>query len=249
MEDVFNKYYNYLDFLLKVECENQGKKYEEVKKGSPASEPVKKKEPEKPKVDPLKEDPPKQDPPKQDPPEKPKSPYDLEFVDGYYKGETKNGLMHGHGVRHFNKSGSDWEGKWQEGKANGLITITLHGVEVFKGEMKDDLRNGEGRFIIINKRQVYEGDFKNDTFDGKGCLYDEEGQIIYQGEWKNGKKHGRGKAFYSNGQCQYDGNWKDNLYDGQGIAYDINGKELYSGQWKNGNPADENARLESAASN
>lgn len=236
MENTFEKYYNYLEFLLKIECENLGKKFEEVVKGEPSMPKTPKPEPKpEPKLEPKPE------------PETAVSPYDLEFPDGYYIGETKNGKMHGKGVRHFNKSGSEWNGEWKEGKACGKMTIILHGVEVYRGEMKDDAMNGKGRFIVIDKRQVYDGHFANGKYDGAGTLYNEDGVVLYEGNWSKGRRDGTGKSYYSNGKIQYDGCWKDNHYEGQGTAYDLTGKQLYSGIWKDGNPVDENARLDYAS--
>jgi len=156
---------------------------------------------------------------------------DLEFEDGYYVGETKNGLMHGHGTRFWDYDDKKWEGEWVEGEACGHVVVIFGDTMVFDGQMEHSLPNGQGVYVYINTGQRYEGNFVDFMRDGEGVLYAENGDKIYDGEWKSNKYHGYGQYFLR-GKCRYEGNWENGKRNGDGIAYDPNGQEEYNGPWK-----------------
>lgn len=156
---------------------------------------------------------------------------DLEFEDGYYVGETKDGLMHGHGTRYWNYDDKKWEGDWQNDEANGYVVVTFGNIVVYDGKMEHGLPNGQGVYTDINNGQRYEGSFVDFKREGEGVLYTENGDKIYDGEWKNNKYHGYGQYFLR-GQCRYEGNWENGKRNGDGIAYDQDGQEEYNGTWK-----------------
>lgn len=156
---------------------------------------------------------------------------DLEFEDGYYVGQTQNGLMHGHGTRYWDYDDKKWEGDWENGEACGHVVVTFGDFVVFEGNMEHGLPNGQGVYIDMNSGQRYEGNFVDFQRDGEGILYTEDGYKIYDGEWKNNKYNGYGQYFLR-GQCRYEGNWENGKRNGDGIAYDQNGNEEYNGPWK-----------------
>ena len=156
---------------------------------------------------------------------------DLEFDDGYYIGETKDGLMHGHGTRYWDYDDKKWEGYWQNGEASGHVVVTFGDFVVYDGQMEHGLPNGQGVYTDIDNGQRYEGSFVDFKREGEGVLYTENGDKIYDGEWKNNKYHGYGQYFLR-GQCRYEGNWENGKRNGDGIAYDQNGQEEYNGSWK-----------------
>lgn len=161
----------------------------------------------------------------------PEKPGDLQFDDGYYIGETKDGLMHGHGTRFWNENDKKWEGDWENGEASGHVVVTFGDFVVYDGQMEHGLPNGQGVYTDINNGQRYEGSFVDFKREGEGVLYTEIGDKIYDGEWKNNKYHGYGQYFLR-GQCRYEGNWENGKRNGDGIAYDQNGQEEYNGSWK-----------------
>ncbi len=163
--------------------------------------------------------------------EKPKR-GDLEFVDGYYIGDTKDGLMHGHGTRYWDENDKKWEGEWVEGKACGHIVVSFGDFIAYDGQMENGLPNGQGVYTDINSGQRYEGNFVDFKREGEGTLYTENGDKIYEGEWKNNKYHGYG-MYFMRGQCRYDGWWENGRRNGEGVAYDEKGVEEYNGLWKN----------------
>lgn len=156
---------------------------------------------------------------------------DLEFEDGYYVGETKDGLMHGRGTRYWDYDDKKWVGEWAEGEACGHVVVSFGDFVVYDGNMEHGLPNGQGIYTDMNNGQRYEGSFVDFKREGEGVLYTEEGDKIYDGEWKNGKYHGYGQYFLR-GQCRYEGNWENGKRNGEGIAYDQNGVEEYNGLWK-----------------
>lgn len=156
---------------------------------------------------------------------------DIEFEDGYYVGQTQNGLMHGHGTRYWDYDDKKWEGDWVEGEACGHVVVTFGDFVVFEGNMEHGLPNGQGIYTDMNNGQRYEGNFVDFQRDGEGILYTEDGDKIYDGEWKNNKYNGYGQ-FFLRGQCRYEGNWEHGKRNGDGIAYDQNGNEEYNGPWK-----------------
>lgn len=161
----------------------------------------------------------------------PKKRGDLEFDDGYYIGQTQNGLMHGRGTRYWDYDDKKWEGEWVNGEACGHVVVTFGDFVVFEGNMEHGLPNGQGVYTDMNNGQRYEGNFVDFQRDGEGVLYTEDGDKIYDGEWKNNKFNGYGQYFLR-GQCRYEGNWENGKRNGDGIAYDQNGMEEYSGPWK-----------------
>ena len=156
---------------------------------------------------------------------------DLEFDDGYYVGETRDGLMHGRGTRYWDHDDKKWEGEWVEGEACGHVVVSFGDFVAYDGQMWHSLPNGPGVYTDMHSGQRYEGNFVDFMRDGEGILYTENGDKIYEGDWKNNKYHGYG-MYFMRGQCRYDGWWENGKRNGDGIAYDQNGNEEYNGTWK-----------------
>ena len=162
------------------------------------------------------------------------SPYDLEFEDGYYIGETKDGLMNGKGTRYW-FSGKKWEGDWVAGEGRGRMVVFLDDELIYEGEMANSLPNGLGRYVDPENGFVYEGAFVDFQREGEGCYFNDRGDKVYEGEWKADKCHGYGMYFLQ-GKCRYDGMWEYGKRNGQGVSYDEDGNEEYNGEWKNDYP-------------
>ena len=252
MNTAFNQYSKYLKHLLEVECAEKNLDFDKLfisylrvqkakddnkereaaeKKRLYEGEEEEKKD-EKPAEEPKSEDSKPAEKPaegeKKD--EKPKR-GDLEFDDGYYEGETKNGLMHGHGTRYWDENNRKWAGEWSEGKACGHVVVSFGDFIAYDGQMENGLPNGQGVYTDINSGQRYEGNFVDFKREGEGTLYTESGDKIYEGEWKNNKYHGYG-MYFLRGQCRYDGLWENGKRNGDGVAYNEKGVEEYNGPWK-----------------
>jgi hypothetical protein len=114
-----------------------------------------------------------------------------------YKGEWKNGLPNGKGIKHFYKGDSYIDGNFVDGFAEG------YGKQTFEQTWE-------------KTQPYYEGEFKRNIYNGKGAYYYGDGDY-YKGDWKDGKYNGQGAAYslrldrtwvgeYKNDE-KVDGNW------------------------------------------
>ena len=92
-----------------------------------------------------------------------------------YKGEWKNGLPNGKGIKHFYKTDSYIDGNFVDGFAEG------HGKQTFEQTWEKTV-------------PYYEGEFKRNNYQGKGEYHYGDGDY-YKGDWKDGKYHGQGAAY------------------------------------------------------
>jgi hypothetical protein len=95
---------------------------------------------------------------------------------GRYKGEWKNGLPNGKGIKHCYKTDSYIEGNFVDGFTEG------YGKQTFEQTWE-------------KTQPYYEGEFKRNNYDGKGEYHYGDGDY-YKGMWKHNKFHGQG-AYYS----------------------------------------------------
>ena len=92
-----------------------------------------------------------------------------------YKGEWKNGLPNGKGIKHFYKSDSYIEGNFVDSFAEG------YGKQTFQQTWEKTV-------------PYYEGEFKRNQWEGKGEYHYGDGDY-YKGMWKDSKYHGQGAAY------------------------------------------------------
>ena len=92
-----------------------------------------------------------------------------------YKGEWKNGLPNGKGIKHFYKTDSYIDGNFVDGFADG------YGKQTFEQTWE-------------KTQPYYEGEFKRNIYQGKGEYHYGDGDY-YKGDWKDGKYHGQGAAY------------------------------------------------------
>jgi len=92
-----------------------------------------------------------------------------------YKGEWKNGLPNGKGIKHFYKTDSYIDGNFVDGFAEG------YGKQTYEQTWE-------------KTQPYYEGEFKRNTYNGKGAYYYGDGNY-YKGDWKHGKYNGQGAAY------------------------------------------------------
>ena len=101
--------------------------------------------------------------------------YTIEDGKGRYKGEWKNGLPNGKGIKHFYNTDSYIDGNFVDGFAEGF------GKQTFEQTWE-------------KTQPYYEGEFKRNKYNGKGDYYYGDGDY-YKGDWKDGKYHGEGAAY------------------------------------------------------
>ena len=92
-----------------------------------------------------------------------------------YKGEWKNGLPNGKGIKHVYEGDYYIEGNFVDGFIDG------YGKQIFEQTWEKTV-------------PYYEGEFKRNEWHGKGEYYYGDGDY-YKGEWKDSKYHGQGAAY------------------------------------------------------
>ena len=123
--------------------------------------------------------------------------YTIEDGKCRYKGEWRNGLPNGKGIKHFYKTDSYIDGNFVDGFAEG------HCKQTFEQTWEKTV-------------PYYEGEFKRNNYQGKGEYHYGDGDY-YKGMWEDGKYHGQGAAYskrlnrtwvgeYKNDE-KVDGNW------------------------------------------
>ena len=188
--------------------------------------------------------------------------YTIEDGKARYKGEWKNGLPNGKGIKHFYKTDSYIEGNFVDSFAHGYGKQTFEKTQTWEKTVP-----------------YYEGEFNRNNYDGKGEYHYGDGDY-YKGMWKNNKYHGQGAAYslrtnrtwvgeYEN-DVKGEGNWVKGeleqikveevkveevkveevlskaetvLSKAVNLENDVNtwykfadGKGRYKGEWKNGLP-------------
>jgi hypothetical protein len=101
--------------------------------------------------------------------------YIIEDGKSRYKGEWKNGLPNGKGIKHFYKTNSVIEGNFVDSFADGFCKQTFE--QTWEKTVP-----------------YYEGEFKRNTYNGKGEYHYGDGDY-YKGEWKDGLYHGQGLEY------------------------------------------------------
>jgi hypothetical protein len=93
-----------------------------------------------------------------------------------YKGEMKNGIPNGKGIKHLYNVVSYIDGNFVDGFAEG------YGKQTYEQTWE-------------KTQPYYEGEFKRNEFHGKGTYYYDNGNY-YKGDWKDSKYNGQG-VYYS----------------------------------------------------
>jgi hypothetical protein len=101
--------------------------------------------------------------------------YTFEDKKARYKGEWKNGLPNGKGIKHIFKDDSYIYGNFVDGFAEG------YGKQTFEQTWE-------------KTQPYYEGEFNRNNYDGKGEYHYGDGDY-YKGMWKHNKYHGQGAAY------------------------------------------------------
>jgi hypothetical protein len=101
--------------------------------------------------------------------------YTIEDGKCRYKGNWKNGLPNGKGIKHFYNTDSYIDGNFVDGFADG------YGKHTFEQTWE-------------RTQPYYEGEIKRNLYQGKGAYYYGDGDY-YKGMWKDGKYNGQGAAY------------------------------------------------------
>lgn len=145
--------------------------------------------------------------------------------------DTSNQTPDGTGWKVVYADGSEYEGSWKNGKADG--SGTYKGLELeYLGDWKDNKPHGHG-LMYYKKYGEYNGWFKNGGRDGYGDMTWSTGVWHYSGNWENDKVQGKGTFKCDNGSIYYGKNWSGSKINGRGTLRYSNG-DRYEGDFVNG---------------
>ncbi|CAJ1957018.1 unnamed protein product [Cylindrotheca closterium] len=150
---------------------------------------------------------------------------------GLYTGEVsrRQQLPHGIGRMDYHLQGRFYDGEWNMGHWHGFGTIRNAFGDIYRGQVVNDLREGNGRLEYADGR-IFEGLFKSDDAV-KGSLTFPDG-AKYIGELNDGKRHGVGIYYFADGS-RYEGHSVNNFFEGQGkMIWEDGG--FYEGEWSQG---------------
>ena len=116
-----------------------------------------------------------------------------DFYDGpagadHYKGQTRNGKMHGQGT-HTLPDGAKYVGEWRNDKRHGQGTLTFPDGQKYVGEWRDGKQNGQGTYTWPDGRK-YVGEFRDGKMHGFGTVTSPDG-AKKEGFWLNGEFQGK----------------------------------------------------------
>ncbi|CAD8211200.1 unnamed protein product [Paramecium pentaurelia] len=124
-------------------------------------------------------------------------------------------------------------GDWFKKKKQGF-GLLINDEYIYEGYWYDDKYHGNGK-IIYGNRNVYIGQFKYGLYNGEGLYIKniDQGNKIYEGEWLQGLKNGMGKESMPDGTI-FIGQFKDNERHGYGKLFNIRDQYVFEGQWIEG---------------
>ena len=108
-------------------------------------------------------------------------------------------------IQSINYDNGYYEGEIKDGKPYGFGTYRWNNGDVYTGEYVKGIRHGKGKFVYANGN-YYDGDWVDGKYHGHGIYHWNDGDQ-FEGEWQNDKRHGSGKWTYANGNY-YTGVWE-----------------------------------------
>lgn len=98
--------------------------------------------------------------------------------------------------------------------------------------MENDRQNGHGKLTKHNG-DVYEGEFKDGVLEGEVIIHFSDGSR-FKGVYRNGKRNGAALEVDKDGK-RFEGTYKDDYRDGKYIEKDRNGNIISQGMYILGN--------------
>ena len=146
-----------------------------------------------------------------------------------YKGNFKEGRMHGNGTYEW-KDGGSYIGDFRDGFFEGIGLRTYESGTIYKGHFKYDKPHGAGTMTYTNG-SIYKGLWQFGYKHGEGIYKDNKG-YSHEGTYKFGKSDGVGEQKWEKGDI-YEGSFKKGYRDGFG-SYTWPSGETFEGSWKLG---------------
>jgi hypothetical protein len=147
----------------------------------------------------------------------------------YHGNWNKEYKMEGKGKYYLKEENVFAEGNWVDGELK-YARVFLPNGDIYEGELRDSMFNGQGKLISYNSKDIYEGNFVNGEKTGNGKITFSDG-TIYEGELENGEFKGNGKMTWKNGY-EYDGEFNGRFLNGKGTLTCPN-KDVYNGDFEN----------------
>ena len=120
--------------------------------------------------------------------------YTIEDKKARYKGEWKNGLPNGKGIKHIYKTDSYIDGNFVDGFAEGYCKQTFEQTwektqPYYEGEIKRNHFHGKGEYHY-GDGDYYKGMWKDSKYNGQGAAYSKRLDRTWVGEYCNDVKVG-----------------------------------------------------------
>ena len=118
--------------------------------------------------------------------------YPIEDKKGRYKGEWRNGLPNGKGIKHIFKDDSYIYGNFIDGLAEGRCKQTFEQTwektqPYYEGEFKRNEYHGEGEYHY-GDGGYYKGEWKDSKYNGHGAEYSSRRNKTWVGYFENDEK-------------------------------------------------------------
>lgn len=144
-----------------------------------------------------------------------------------YEGEFENALFNGEGTYMWSNPRLKFKGQFRNGLIHGYgVLHNLHGV--YEGEFRKGLMHGKGMITFYNGDK-YSGEFQDSTLTGYGCYTLLDGTKVI-GHFDDGMCNRHAKKLYPDGRV-YIGEFRDDVENGKGLL--IDGKKEIKGIWRN----------------
>jgi hypothetical protein len=136
-----------------------------------------------------------------------------------YIGEFENGLFNGEGEYRWAGSQLKYKGQYRNGQMHGCGVLHNHN-GIYEGSFTHGFMNGKGIMTFYNGDK-YSGEFKDSTMSGYGCYRLADGCKI-TGIFEDGIVNEHAKKEYADGRV-YIGQFKNDIENGKGILVMQNG--------------------------
>ena len=118
--------------------------------------------------------------------------YSINDKKGRYKGEWRNGMPNGKGIKHIYEDDYYIEGNFVDGLAEGRCKQTFEQTwertqPYYEGETKRGEYHGEGEYHYGNG-DYYKGEWKDSKYHGQGAEYSKHLNKTWVGYFENDKK-------------------------------------------------------------
>ena len=158
------------------------------------------------------------------------------FSGNTYRGEVREGIIHGDGEYAWADLGARYTGSFSWGNFTGRGRLQWRDGSTYDGDVVNGVREGFGVYRRCSRRPfVYEGEWRKGMFHGRGvCYYGEYGcEHRYEGEFQNGLREGTGTMYYPSGNV-YEGMWHLGKREGHGKFSWKESGSYYVGEFKDG---------------